>query len=80
MPRFFFDITNGVSTIDDTGTEFLNAHAARDAAIRTLPDIARDEIGTRGSHMVSVQMRDDFGRYLFTASLNLSARWLVETT
>lgn len=79
MARFFFDITDGVTMVDDTGTEFPNAHAARDAAIRTLPDIARDEMGTRGGRMFSVQMRDDFGRYLFTASLNLSARWLVDT-
>ncbi|XYD10525.1 hypothetical protein R1A27_08655 [Methylobacterium sp. NMS12] len=79
MPRFFFDISDGTTTIDDEGTVFPNAHAARDAAIKTLPDVARDEIGSRQSRMVSVQMRDEVGRYLFTASLNLSARWLVDT-
>ena len=39
MPRFF-DITNGRLTVDDTGTESPNAHAARDAAIETLPLMA----------------------------------------
>jgi hypothetical protein len=79
MPRFFFDITDGATTIDDAGTDLPNAHAARDAAIKVLPDIARDEIGKRQSREVSVLMRDVDGRALFTASLTLTARWLVDT-
>jgi hypothetical protein len=79
IPRFFFNITDGVTTIDDTGTEFPNTHAARDPAIQTWPDIARDEVVSCGSRIVSVQMRDKIGQYLLTASLNFSARWLVET-
>ena len=79
MPRFFFDFSDGPMTIDDEGTEFANAHAARDAAVRTLPEIAIDKTDLQQNRMVSVLMRDDVGRYLFTASLNLSGRWLVET-
>ncbi|SFV13063.1 MULTISPECIES: hypothetical protein [unclassified Methylobacterium] len=79
MPRYFFDITAGAATVDNEGTEFPNAHAARDAAIKTLPEIACDEIQARRSRMVSVLMRDEAGRHLFAASLNLSAQWLVET-
>lgn len=79
MPRYFFDIVDGDLTVDDAGTEFPNAHAARDAAIRVLPDIARDKIGAGQSRDVQVLMRDEEGRAIFTASLTLSAKWLVDT-
>ena len=48
MPRFFFDILDGILTTDDTGTVFPNAHVARDAAIKVLPDVVRgdEEIDT----------------------------------
>lgn len=79
MPRFYFDIHDGTVTIDDEGTIFANAHAARDAAIKILPDIAREEIAPGRSREVSVLMRDEGDRELFRASLTLSAAWLVET-
>lgn len=78
MPRFFFDFSDGVLIVDDDGTEFPDAHAARDAAIRTLPDIARTEIAARGHRDVVVLMRDETGRALFTAALTLTAKWLVD--
>lgn len=79
MPRFFFDISNGCLTIDDTGVEFPNAHAARDAAVKTLPHIACDHIGDGPSEGVLVLMRNEDGQALFTASLTFMARWLVDT-
>jgi hypothetical protein len=78
MPRFYFDISNGGLTIDDKGTEFSNAHAARDAAIKTLPHLAKDFISDGPSREVLVLLRDEHGRALFTASLTLTAKWLVE--
>ena len=79
MPHFFFDITDGATLVDDEGSEFPNAHAARDAALRTLPQMACHETGSPRSRMITVLMRDDVGRHLFTASLNLSSRWLIAT-
>lgn len=79
MPRYFFDISDGTFIMDDEGVEYPNAHAVRDAAIRALPDIARDEIGKGNSRSVTVLMRDEAGQALFTASLSLSAAWLVDT-
>ena len=79
MPRFFFDITDGGLILDDVGTEFPNVHAARDAAIKVLPDVARDEIGEGQSREIMVLMRDDADKALFTAALTLTAKWLVET-
>jgi hypothetical protein len=80
MPRFFFDTVDGGIIIDDEGTEYPNAHAARAAAIKTLPDVARDVIGEGQGREVVVLMRDEANRALFTASLTLSAKWLVETS
>ena len=79
MPRFYFDITDGGLILDDVGTEFANAHAARDAAIKVLPDVARDTIGEGEGREVVVLMRDASDKALFTASLTLAAKWLVET-
>lgn len=79
MPRFYFDIADGGLIVDADGTEFPDAHAARDAAIRTLPDLAKDYIANGPSHEVLVLMRDENDRALFTASLTLTAKWLVET-
>lgn len=79
MPRFFFDIVNGALMVDDAGTEFPNVHAARDAAINVLPAVAREEIAAGHGHEVVVLMRGETGRALFTASLTLTARWLVDT-
>ena len=79
MAHYFFDIVDGDLTVDDAGTEFPDAHAARDAAIRVLPDIARDKIGKGQSREVQVVVRDEGGRALFMASLTLTAKWLVDT-
>ncbi|TGD94077.1 DUF6894 family protein [Methylobacterium nonmethylotrophicum] len=79
MPRFFFDIQDDCLTTDDVGTEFPNAHAACDAAIRVLPNIARDEVARSESRQVAVLLRDEAGRALFAASLILNTKWLVDT-
>ena len=77
MPHFFFDITDGTTSVDNEGSEFPNAHAASDAAVKTLPEMACHETGPPRSRMITVLMRDEFGRHLFTASSNLSSRWLI---
>ena len=78
MPRFFFDTSDGLIMKDEEGTEFANAHLARDAAIMSLPDIAREEMIKHDSRAVVMLMRDESGRALFTASLTLTAKWLVD--
>ncbi|MFH6781353.1 MULTISPECIES: DUF6894 family protein [Methylobacterium] len=78
MACFYFDIQDGHLIVDDVGSEFPNARAARDAAIRVLPDIARVHMGTGQSREVSVLMRDSAGHNLFAATLTLTTTWLVE--
>ena len=77
MARYFFDIHDGGSTRDDTGTECADDEAARKIAIRTLPDIARDEIprdGDRRSFVVLVTSED--GGPVFSATLSYTGVWL----
>lgn len=77
MPRYFFDIHDTGSTRDDTGTECADDEAARMLAIRTLPDVARDEIprnGDRRGFMVLV--RNELGQPVFSATLNYTGVWL----
>ncbi|MBE7181394.1 MAG: hypothetical protein INR71_09345 [Terriglobus roseus] len=77
MPRYFFDIHDTGSTRDDTGTECADDEAARVLAIRTLPDIARDEIPKDGDrrHFV-VLVTDENGRPTFSATLSYAGVWL----
>lgn len=78
MPLFFFDIQDGQLTADDVGSDFPDVHAARDAAIRVLPDIARHEMGLGESRQVAVLMRNEAGQAVFAASLIISTEWLIE--
>ena len=77
MPRYFFDIHDGGSTRDETGTECADDEAARKLAIRTLPDIARDEIPKDGDRRAFVALiRDEAGHPVFTATLSYAGVWL----
>ena len=77
MPRYFFDIHDGGSSRDDTGTECSDDEAARKIAIRTLPDIARDEIPKDGDQRSFVALiRDENGHPVFSATLSYAGVWL----
>ena len=54
MPRFYFDIHDGERfTPDDEGLEFPDAQTARDKAVSSLPDIARDVMPDGQKRVVS---------------------------
>lgn len=77
MPRYFFDIHDGWSQRDDTGTEFDDLDAVRLEAIRTLPDIARDEIPKDGDRRTfTVLVTDENGCPIYSATLNFTGLWL----
>lgn len=77
MPRYFFDVQDGGSTRDDTGTECAGDDAARKFAIHTLPNIASDEIPEDGDrrHFI-VLVRDEDGQPVFSATLSYTGAWL----
>ncbi len=76
MPRFFFDtMTDRVLVRDQIGTELPSWEAARQEAIKMLPDIARDEIPHDGNRReIIADVRDETGRVVFTAQLSFTAR------
>jgi len=79
MPRYFFDVDDGIgATRDDTGTDLKSLNDVRAEAIWLLPSIARDELPDGDSRRFAVKVRDKQGRYVFEASLTLVARWLSE--
>jgi hypothetical protein len=63
-------------TRDDVGLDFPDAKAARDTAVTTLPDVARDVMPDGAKRDFIVTMRDESGTPVFRASLSLRTEWL----
>ncbi|WP_267426989.1 hypothetical protein [Methylobacterium sp. GC_Met_2] len=77
MARYFFDVTNGSVVSDDEGIEFDDAHSASQEALRSLPDMVKDQpLGSVGEK-VSVTMRDDHGIPVYRATLTIEDEWLA---
>ncbi|WP_414471355.1 DUF6894 family protein [Microvirga sp. M2] len=77
MDRFYFDIHDGERfTRDKVGNLCPSRKAMRDAAIKVLPDIARDELPDGDQRDFTVKVRDASGQYLFQATLSLTSNWL----
>lgn len=81
MPLYFFDTdVGGDSLHDEEGLDFLNAAAARDAAMGALPDMAREKLGSGDRHTVTVRVRDASGTVVYSATLDLTGEWHVPRT
>ena len=80
MPRFNFDVRDGEHVHkDNEGTELYGLQDARDHALRTLPDMARDEMPDRNQREFVIEVKDENGRPVLTARLSLSVERLVES-
>lgn len=78
MPRYFFDIHDGGPTRDDVGTECDNLDAVRAQALRTLPDIAREDIPKDGDRRAfTVLVTDEDGHSVYSATLTYTGLWLL---
>jgi hypothetical protein len=72
MPRFFFDIIDtGKAFPDGEGMVFPDLGAARVEALRTLGEIAKDELPDGDVRHFVIAIRQDDGPVLLTASLSL---------
>jgi hypothetical protein len=78
MPRYFFHVDqDGQVQLDDTGTEFATVEEVRGAAMRFLPDLARDELPGDGDRMcLAVTVTDETDRAVYSATLTFDGRWL----
>ena len=77
MPRFYFDVHDTGSSIDEDGLELDDRRSVRDHAITALPAIAADEIPRDGDrrHFV-ILVRDEVGQPIYSATLTYTGLWL----
>ena len=81
MPRYFFDIDEGEHHLrDDEGWECPGLQEACAAAVRTLPDIARDGVLDGGRQDFVATVRDAGDRMLLRVTLSLRTEWLPAST
>jgi hypothetical protein len=72
MPRYYSDIRDGdYVQKDNEGTLLSGLAEARAQAVRTLPDIARDEMPDGGQREFVIEVKDENGRPLITVRLSL---------
>ena len=87
MSRFYFDFENGENQVVDTvGLTYGSPLIAREAAIMSLPDLARDcfvtedlaadDVAVGDDRTVTVIVRNENGASIFAAELTLRARWI----
>ena len=77
MPRYFFDIDDGERHLrDDEGWEYPGLQEACAAAIRTLPDIARDGVLAGDRQDIVATVRDAGNQMLLRVTLSLRTEWL----
>jgi hypothetical protein len=70
MPRFFFDSDDGEHLlVDDVGQDMPSFPAARDEAIRVLPDIARDMLPDGDERTFVSIIKDLDGKQICKATL-----------
>jgi hypothetical protein len=78
MPRYFFDIHDGVHLRDDEGTECADLQGAALEAKRLLPAIALDEIPKDGERqIITVLVTDEESHAVYSAVLAFVGMWLI---
>lgn len=76
VPRYYIDTDDGdFRDHDDTGHELADAEAARRAAIKALPDMARDKLPAGDRCTFSACVRDTANKVLYSVELNLAGEW-----
>jgi len=81
VSRFFFDIHDGIRFFQDhEGQECADVGDIRNEAMKTLPEIAKGSIVSRGDHpqMFTMLVRNENGQSVYTATLNFAGLWLNE--
>jgi hypothetical protein len=72
VPRFYFDITDGRRSFhDEEGVELGTLEQARTKALKTLGEIAKDELPDGDHREFTIAVQSDARQILLTASLSL---------
>jgi hypothetical protein len=73
MPRFFFDVREGVRFApDDDGVVFPDLDTAEREAAQTAAEIGRDLLPKGGARSVTVEVRNQHGQRVITATVTLA--------
>lgn len=73
MPRFYFDVREGCRFVpDDDGLEFPDIHAAEQEAAEAAAAIGRDALPAGRARSVTVEVRNEHGQRLVTATVTLA--------
>lgn len=76
MSRYFFDCAwDHNVTVDEVGLEVASPSEVRLAALKALPDLLKELLPDQLTEKVSISVRDERGRLVFTTSIFLSMRW-----
>ena len=75
MPRFYFDVREGAEfTSDNGGLVFGSLEAAEYEAARAAAEIGRDDLPNGKAREVTVEVRDEYGQQVFTATVSMTVR------
>ncbi|MCE4224705.1 hypothetical protein HCU64_13150 [Methylobacterium sp. C25] len=69
MPRYFFDVHDGVDVRDDAGRELEGPEAARQEAVRLAAEYAKDVENLSAGGLLVVTVRDGSGTTVTTVRL-----------
>ena len=75
MERFYFDLYNTDTQMDEEGQLFPSRERAGAEALRILHDVARDEMPEGDVRKITVRMRNDKSEQIFEASLTMASAW-----
>lgn len=77
MPRYFFDVEDADTTVDERGMDIESLETVEAVALRTLLDIARFELLRSNERGLSVTVRDEAGVEIFRTELAVTSAWLT---
>jgi hypothetical protein len=73
MARFYFDVREGVRFVpDEEGLEFPDIGAAEREAAQAAAEIGRDKLPTGAARSVTVEVRNEHGQRIITATVALA--------
>ncbi|MFD0937051.1 DUF6894 family protein [Methylobacterium trifolii] len=79
MPRYFIDTDDGdLMIVDDEGHDLPNLTAARRAANKVLPEMAREKIQDDDRRTLYARVRAEDGTDVYTATLSLVGKWNIK--
>jgi hypothetical protein len=77
MPRYFFDTSDGDSSVrDDEGVECNNLEEVGAQAVAALSDMASDKLPDGDRREFVVEVRNESGRSILRATLSLNVEHL----